>query len=42
MWAVTTTAGPVFAHIFESKERKQVSGIVGISDVAHQTIDVGA
>ena len=24
------------------KQRKQISGIVGISDVAHQTIDVGA
>jgi regulator of sigma E protease len=31
----------VFAHIFESEERKQISGIVGTSDVANQTIDVG-
>ena len=31
----------IFARIFEAKERKQISGIVGTSDVAHQTIDLG-
>lgn len=31
----------VFSRIFESEQRKEISGIVGVSDVAHQTIDVG-
>jgi regulator of sigma E protease len=41
MWLITSKTGSIFAHIFESKERKQISGIVGTSDVANQTIDVG-
>ena len=41
MWTVTSKTGSIFAHIFESKERKKLSGIVGTSDVANQTIDVG-
>jgi regulator of sigma E protease len=32
----------VFANIFDSEQRKEVSGVVGVSDVANQTIDVGA
>jgi regulator of sigma E protease len=31
----------VFTHLFESKQRKQVSGVVGISDVGHQVIERG-
>lgn len=42
MWMVTRETVSVFGHLFESKQRKQVSGIVGISDVAHQLIEVGA
>lgn len=42
MWAVTRETASVFGHLFESKQRKQVSGIVGISDVAHELIEVGA
>ena len=41
MWMVASGTIHVFAHIFESKERKQVSGIVGTSDVANQVIDFG-
>jgi regulator of sigma E protease len=41
MWAVTSKTASIFAHIFESKERKQLSGIVGTSDVANQVIDFG-
>jgi regulator of sigma E protease len=41
MWMVASGTAHVFSHIFESKERKQVSGIVGTSDVANQVIDVG-
>ncbi len=38
---VARKTGSVFARIFESKQRKEISGVVGISDAAHQTIDVG-
>jgi regulator of sigma E protease len=31
----------VFTHLFESEQRKQVSGVVGISDVGHQVIEKG-
>jgi regulator of sigma E protease len=31
----------VFTHLFEEKQRKQVTGIVGISDVGHQVIEKG-
>ncbi|HET7416579.1 MAG TPA: site-2 protease family protein [Solirubrobacterales bacterium] len=31
----------VFTHLFESQQRKQVSGVVGISDVGHQVIEKG-
>jgi regulator of sigma E protease len=41
MWMVASGTVHVFSHIFESKERKQVSGIVGTSDVANQVIDFG-
>jgi regulator of sigma E protease len=43
MWMVTSGTVTVFANIFDEKHRKEVSGVVGVSDVAHQTIDkVGA
>jgi len=41
MWAVTSGTFHVFSHIFETEERKEISGIVGTSDVANQVIEVG-
>jgi regulator of sigma E protease len=41
MWMVASGTFHVFAHIFESEQRKEISGIVGTSDVANQVIDVG-
>jgi regulator of sigma E protease len=41
MWAITRETGKVVGNIFKAQERKQLSGIVGISDVAHQTIGLG-
>ena len=29
----------VFSHLFESQQRKQVSSVVGISAVAHETVE---
>ena len=29
------------SHIFESKQRKEISGIVGTSDVGHQVVEAG-
>jgi regulator of sigma E protease len=39
MWEVTSKTVSTFARLFESEQRKQVSGVVGVSDVAHQTIE---
>ena len=41
-WEVTHKTATVFSKLFESQERKQVSGVVGISDVAHETINHSA
>jgi regulator of sigma E protease len=38
IWLVTHKTAAVFSRIFESEQRKEISGIVGISDVAHQTV----
>jgi regulator of sigma E protease len=42
MWTVTSKTVSAIARIFEPEQRKQLSGVVGISDVAHQTIEFGA
>jgi regulator of sigma E protease len=42
MWDVTSKTVSTFARIFEPEQRKQLSGVVGVSDVAHQTIQFGA
>jgi regulator of sigma E protease len=42
IWLVSSKTVTVFANIFDSEQRKEVSGVVGVSDVANQTIDVGA
>jgi len=39
IWSVASGTFHVFTHLFESEQRKQISGVVGISDVAHQTIE---
>jgi regulator of sigma E protease len=41
IWLVTHKTASIFSRIFEEEQRKQISGIVGVSDVANQTIDVG-
>src|SRR6476659_6223347 len=41
IWSVATGTFHVFTHLFEAQQRKEVSGVVGISDVAHETIDSG-
>ncbi len=42
MWLIAHKTASVIANIFNSQDRKQVSGIVGFSDVAHQEIGIGA
>ncbi|HET9162208.1 MAG TPA: site-2 protease family protein [Solirubrobacterales bacterium] len=39
MWKVTSGTATVFANLLDEKHRKEVSGVVGVSDVAHETID---
>ena len=41
MWLITHKTASIFSHIFESKQRKQISGIVGVSDVASQAVAIG-
>jgi regulator of sigma E protease len=42
MWAVTSGTIDVFANILDPERRKEVSGVVGVSSVANEQIDVGA
>jgi regulator of sigma E protease len=42
MWLVTRKTAGVIGGIFESKQRKQLSGVVGVSVVAQQAIGFGA
>ncbi len=39
IWSVARGTAHVFTHLFETEQRKQVSGVVGISDVGHQVIE---
>jgi regulator of sigma E protease len=39
VWTVTSGTISVFANILDPERRKEVSGVVGVSDVANQTID---
>jgi regulator of sigma E protease len=41
IWEVTSRTAHLITHIFESQQRKQVSGVVGISDVGHQVVETG-
>jgi regulator of sigma E protease len=41
MGEVITRTGSVFSHIFESEKRKEISSVVGISDVGHEAVDNG-
>jgi regulator of sigma E protease len=41
-WLITHETVSRFARIFNSKERKEISGIVGVSDVGQQTVGLGA
>jgi regulator of sigma E protease len=40
-WLVTSETSKRIARIFNAKERKEISGIVGVSDVGHETISLG-
>jgi len=41
-WEVISQTSQRIAKIFDSKERKEIHGIVGVSDIGHQTVDLGA
>jgi regulator of sigma E protease len=41
IWEVTSRTVHLITHIFESQQRKQVSGVVGISDVGHEVVETG-
>jgi regulator of sigma E protease len=39
MWLVSSRTVTVFANLFDPERRREVSGVVGVSDVANQKID---
>lgn len=41
MWEVTSRTASVFAHLFESKQRGEISGVVGTSDIGHSAVEAG-
>ncbi len=41
MWLVASQTVTVFSRLFEEDKRREVSGVVGVSAVANETIDVG-
>ncbi|MFL5874022.1 MAG: M50 family metallopeptidase [Solirubrobacterales bacterium] len=41
IWEVASGTAHVFTHLFESEQRKEVSSVVGISDVGHQVVEKG-
>ncbi len=42
VWKVTSGTFETFSRLFESEQREKLSGIVGVSDVANQTLDESA
>jgi regulator of sigma E protease len=40
MWLVASRTATVFARLFEEEKRKEVSGVVGVSSVANEKIDI--
>ncbi len=41
VWEVTSRTATIFFRIFETKEREQISGVVGTSDIGHSAIEAG-
>jgi regulator of sigma E protease len=41
MWEVVSRTASVFSHIFEAEKRKEISSVVGISDVGHEVVNKG-
>jgi regulator of sigma E protease len=41
MGDVISRTASVFSHIFEAEKRKEISSVVGISDVGHEAVDHG-
>jgi regulator of sigma E protease len=41
MWTIVSRTASIFGRIFESKQREQISSVVGISDVGHTAVDEG-
>jgi regulator of sigma E protease len=41
VWMVTSRTATIFARIFDSQERDEISGVVGTSDVGHSAVEAG-
>jgi len=42
IWTVTERTAEVFSRIFEAEQRRQLSGVVGISDAGHRAVETSA
>jgi regulator of sigma E protease len=40
MWLISSRTVTIFSKLFEEEKRKEVSGVVGVSAVANETIDI--
>ena len=40
LWYVTSQTATIFSKIFDAEQRKQLSGVVGATDVAHQSFEL--
>lgn len=40
LWYVTSQTATIFSKIFNAEQRKQLSGVVGATDVAHQSFEL--
>ncbi|HSK50075.1 MAG TPA: M50 family metallopeptidase [Solirubrobacterales bacterium] len=41
IWLVTEKTASIFSRLFEAEQRKEISGIVGVSAVGNETLDIG-
>jgi regulator of sigma E protease len=41
VWEVTSRTATIFSRLFVAKEREQISGVVGTSDIGHSAVEAG-
>ena len=41
MWFITSRTGHIFSRLFQEEERKQISGVVGVTAATNEAVDIG-